>query len=250
MYPTITLDPLILPTTGLVYILGAWIVLSIVERVAKQRGLNGESIYGLAALLLAAAFVGARLIFVALHWSAFRENLVGIIWPLTSGYNFWGGIFFGVVAAFFFGRYKQLALWPTMDALTPGILAGLFFISLADFLGGPGYGSSTGLPWAIDIFGIRRHPVQIYELLVTLAALLLWWRASRVNSSDGRLFLMGTSVYVAGRLLVDAYRANSPLTGNGYHVIQIVCLVILLICLYLLGRLVSREPDEGAIETP
>ena len=115
MYPTITLGPMILPTTGLVYIIGAWIVLSIVERVAKRLGLDGESIYGLAALLLAAAFVGARLIFVVLHWSAFQENLVGIIWPLTSGYNFIGGLFFGVVAALFFGRYKQLSLSPTLD---------------------------------------------------------------------------------------------------------------------------------------
>jgi phosphatidylglycerol:prolipoprotein diacylglycerol transferase len=246
MYPTITLGPLILPTSGLVFIIGAWIVLSIVERVAKGLDLDGESIYGLAALMLAAAFIGARLVFVVSHWSAFQENLLGIVWPLTSGYNFWGGIFFGAFAGFFFGRYKQLAAAPTLDALTPGVLAGLFFISLADFLGGPGYGTQTSLPWGIDVFGIQRHPVQIYELLVALFAVLAWWWAKRKQQAGGQMFLMGMSVYLAGRLLVDAYRANSPLTTNGFHIVQIISLVILLICLYLLSWLVSREPDEGA----
>ena len=101
MFPTISLGPLVLPTSGLIYILGAWLVLSIIERTARALDLDAESTYALATIVLVASFVGARLVFVILHWSAFQENLIGIIWPLTSGYNIWGGLLFGAAAGIF-----------------------------------------------------------------------------------------------------------------------------------------------------
>jgi prolipoprotein diacylglyceryltransferase len=59
---------------------------------------------------------------------------------------------------------------------------------------------------------------------------------------DGQLFLIGTAVYSAGRLLTDAYRANAWLTNSGYHIIQILSLLILLTTLILLARNQSTAP--------
>jgi phosphatidylglycerol:prolipoprotein diacylglycerol transferase len=194
-----------------------------------------------AAVAVAAGFIGARLVFVALHWTAYRENLSGIVWPLTSGYSLWGGLFFALAAAFFYGRRKQLALAPTLDALAPGLLAGFLVISLADFLGGPGYGTITALPFGIDVFGIRRHPVQLYEILVGVAALLTWGWSLRRRKFDGQLFLLTIAVYSGGRLFVDAFRANAWLNPGGFHIFQIISLVVLLVCVFLLGRNLSRS---------
>lgn len=244
MYPTISLGPLVLPTAGLIYIIGAWLVLSIIERVAARLGLEAEKIYGLSALMLAAAFLGARLSFVVLHWSAFRENLVGIVWPLTSGYNLWAGLILGSLSGFFYGRARQLPTRRTLDALTPGILSALLIISLADFAGGPGYGAQTNLPWGIDVFGIKRHPVQFYEVLASGLALLVWWWGFRNRVQPGQMFLMAIAAYSAGRLFVDAYRANTPLTSAGFHVVQIIALVILLVAGFALGRLLAADPEK------
>ena len=63
---------------------------------------------------------------------------------------------------------RQLPPAGTLDALAPGLVVGLMVVSLADFLAGPGYGSETTLFWAIDLFGVRRHPVQLYESLTML----------------------------------------------------------------------------------
>ncbi len=239
MLPTISLGPLALPTAGLIYIIGAWITLSVIERSAKALKLQAEATYSLAAVSLVAGFVGARLVFVVLHWPAYRNNLMGIVWPLTSGFDLWGGFFFAIVAGFFYGRAKQLPLAPTLDALAPGILTGLICLSLADFFSGPGYGTESNLPWAINLYGITRHAVQIYEIIIALIALIVWWRASKRNHQAGQLFLMAMAVYAAGRLFVDAFRANSPLTPNGFHIIQIASLVTLLISVYWLGRMAS-----------
>lgn len=51
-------------------------------------------------------------------------------------------------------------------------------------MGGPGYGVLTAVPWGMTQFGVRRHPVQLYELVVGGLALLAWWRASRRERSE------------------------------------------------------------------
>jgi phosphatidylglycerol:prolipoprotein diacylglycerol transferase len=242
MLPTISLGPLVLPTAGLVYILGAWILLSVIERAAKALALHAEATYSLSTVALIAGFIGARLTFVTLHWNAYQDNLAGIVWPLTSGFEIWGGLFFGLTAAFFYGRLRQLPPFATLDALIPGLLTAFIIISLADFLGGPGYGEETNLFWGIVLFGIRRHPVQLYEIVIGALALFAWWRTLPNRTFDGQLFLIGTAVYAAGRLLTDAYRANAWLTSSGYHILQILSLFILLTSLLILARNQSTVP--------
>ncbi|MBK8985518.1 MAG: prolipoprotein diacylglyceryl transferase [Chloroflexi bacterium] len=242
MYPTLSLGPFVFPTAGLVYLLGIWLALTLVERAAKRLRLNVAATYGLTVTGLVAGFVGARLLFVLEYWAAFQANLLGIIWPLTNGYNLWGGLFFGVAAAFFYGRYKQLPLWSTLDALAPGLLTAFLTISLADFLAGPGYGTLTRMPWGIPVFGVRRQPVQLYEVAVGLAALSLWWRVADRRTFPGQLFLLTAILYSAGRLFVDAFRDNAWLTADGYHITQITALFILLSSLILLARFSTRQP--------
>lgn len=250
MLPTLPLGPLALPTAPLVYILGVWLALFAVDRAARRVGLDPETYYALAAAGLLGGFLGARLVFILLHWSSYDDNLLGILWPLNSGYNTLGGILIGAAAAFFYGRWRRLPLWPALDVLTPGLLVFLIAVSLADFLGGPGYGSLTGVPWGVTQFGVRRHAVQLYEALVGLAALGVWWAATspRLRGATGRPFLWAVIVYAGGRLLVDAYRENAPLMAGGLHVAQVVALGTLLAAMGLLARRAWRSKETQAAE--
>ncbi len=243
MFPTLSIGPFVFPTAGLLIILGAWLGLSLVERTAVRVGQNKDLMYGVAATAVFLGFVGARLTFVLQYWSAFSQNLLSIVWPLTTGYTVWGGLLLGGTAAFFYARAKRLRPWPALDALLPGLVFALIVVSLADFAAGPGYGTLTAVPWGVAQFGVRRHPVQLYELLVGGMALLVWWRASRPPVYEvGRPFLLGTAVYSAGRLFVDAFKENAWLVGDGYHALQIGSLFILLIVLFQLGRTVNSQP--------
>lgn len=237
MFPTINLGPFVFPTAGIVYLVGAYIALTLIEHAAKRLNLNVEATYGTAVIGLLVGVVAARLVFVMEFWASFSQNLISIIWPLTSGYNVMAGLFFGASAAFFYGRYKNLPLWPTLDALTPGLLTSLIAISLADFLAGPGYGTLTSVPWGISVFGIRRHPVQLYEIILGLAALGVWWLVVKRQGGAGRPFLLAIALYSAGRLFLDAYRDNAWLTADGYHIVQIIALAVLVGCLVMLMRM-------------
>ena len=246
MYPSINLGPFVLPTAPAVYLLGIWLALSAVERAAKWLKQDAEWAYGVAATAVLVGFIGARLSFVYIYWAAFRENLLGIVWPLNTGYHIGGGVILGIAAAFFYGRAKQLPLAQTLDVLIPGLIIGLMAVSIADFLAGPGYGTLTNMPWGISQYGVRRHPVQLYETAVGAVALFIWWRTSQLRLFNGQLFLITLATHSAGRLFVEAYRDNAWVTANGYHIVQIISLISLLASLILLARFspIERKPKH------
>lgn len=252
MLPTLDLGPLTVPTAGLVYILGIWLALSVVERAATSLRLDVAATYNLATIGLVTGILTARLFFVGLHWEAYRQNPVGIVWPLNSGFSIVPGVVAGAVAALFYGRAKRLSIWPTLDALVPGMLVTLLAISLADFAAGPGFGERAELLWSIDLFGVRRHPVQLYEIAAAGMALLGWNWAHRVWLGSGQPALVAVAVYSAGRLLADTFRANAVLTEGGFHLVQVASLNILLASLFLLARRAKSavEPKQLAEQSP
>lgn len=239
MLPYLNIGLFGVPTAPLVIVLAMWLSLYVVDRAARRLGQDPEKLYGLASAGLISSFIGARLVFVALHWPAFADYPLGIVWPLTIGYNVAGGAFIGAATMFFLGRAMRLSLWPVLDALVPGLLLFLMGMSLAGFLGGAGYGSLTSMPWGINYYGVRRHAVQLYEMGAGLAALGAWWVVTlpRFRGADGRPFLIATAVYAAGRLFVDAYNGTATLVGGGFHLGQIVALVVVLAALVILWRL-------------
>ncbi|MFN2138743.1 MAG: prolipoprotein diacylglyceryl transferase [Candidatus Promineifilaceae bacterium] len=242
MYPSLNIGPFALPTAALVILIGIWVCLWLAERTARRLDLDVQAMSALVTWGLVAGFVGARLTFVGLYWSAYQDNLLGIIWPINSGYNWLGGLFFGAAAMFFYGRYKQLPPAPYLDALAPVFVTGLAFVSLADFLGGSGFGTNTNLPWGINSYGIRRHPVQLYEIGTALLALAAWSYFEKRQPFEGQLFLITTAVYSFGRLLVDPFRATTWITSGGWHGMQIICLLATLAALLLLMR---STPDKA-----
>ncbi|MCA9974333.1 MAG: prolipoprotein diacylglyceryl transferase [Anaerolineales bacterium] len=246
MFPTISIGPLAFPTAGLLTILGVYVLLSVVERAALRLGQDANRLYSLAVTTVVAGFVGARLTFVLLYWPAYRTDLLSIVWPLNSGFNVWGGLFVALAAGFFYGRFHQLAPWPTLDALVPGVIVGLIIVSLIDFLAGPGFGKLTSAPWGITQFSVRRHPVQIYEILVGLLALFSWWQFHRDRLFAGQLFLLATALYSGGRLFVDAFRENAWIAANGIHILQVICLTLMLASLYGLGQLAEKTAVNRA----
>jgi prolipoprotein diacylglyceryltransferase len=228
-------------------LIGGWLALWVVDRAARRLGLDPERHYALAGAALLGGFIGARLTFVLLHWSSYDDNLLGIVWPLTTGYNALGGVLIGAAAGWFYGRWRRLPLWPALDVLAPGLLVFLITVSLADFVAGASYGSLTSMPWGVTVFGVRRHAVQLYEALAGVVALGAWWGAtSRGTWEAGRPFLWAAVVYAGGRLLVDAYRENATLV-SGFHVVQIVALGTMLGGLALLARR-SRGGEPQAAE--
>lgn len=254
MFPALEIGPLVIPTGVFALLLGGWLALSVVERAAPRVGGVPAHLYALATAMIVAGIIGARLSFVFLHWDAFQENLLGIVWPLNSGYELWGGLLFALAAAWLQMRRDQLALGTVLDGLLPGLLTMLVFVSLSDFLGGSGYGVETTMPWGLRLFDlpVKRHPVQLYEVLVGLTALGSWVYLVRGRTRlpaganyTRNSILIPSAIYAGGRLFVEAFRANSVVVGDGWRVVQLLCLAVLAAALWLYAAAAPAGSENG-----
>ncbi|MEJ2748498.1 MAG: prolipoprotein diacylglyceryl transferase [Anaerolineae bacterium] len=84
--------------------------------------------------------------------------------------------------------------------------------------------------------------------MVGALALLVWWRLRDQRLFAGQLFLMSVSVYSGGRLLVDAFRDNAWVTAGGYHIVQIISLIVMISGLYLAATLGEKEIEKRRAE--
>jgi prolipoprotein diacylglyceryltransferase len=92
------------------------------------------------------------------------------------------------------------------------------------------------VPWGVSQYGVRRHPVQIYEIIAGLLALSTWWLLLPRRHYVGQLFLSAITLYSAARLLLDAFRDNTWLLADGYHGWQVLSFIVMIAGLILLAR--------------
>ena len=66
------------------------------------------------------------------------------------------------------GQRRHLPLWRSLNALTPSLSAFPVSVGVAHLSSGDAFGTPASMPWAIELWGARRHPTQVYEILLGL----------------------------------------------------------------------------------
>ncbi len=231
MLPIVNLGPLALPLPGLLLIGGVWLATLTIDKEAGRRQISANALNNLVFIGLIGGIVGARLGFVLRHIDAYLHALPDVFSLNTSAMSLGDGLLAGSITALIYAQRRDLPLWPTLDALTPGL--GLFsvFVGLSHLASGDAYGAPTSLPWALQLWGAERHPSQVYEIL---AALLVFWVVSRlrlVTPFPGFLFLSFLAVSAASRVFLEAYRGDSEIVFGGIRSMQLLGLVVLLLSL-------------------
>jgi phosphatidylglycerol:prolipoprotein diacylglycerol transferase len=106
------------------------------------------------------------------------------------------------------------------DVLAPPVALGTSVTRLGCFNAGCDYGKPTTLPWGVVFssaiahantgvpLGVRIHPTQLYESLMTLAifGVLLWWFPRKKH--DGDIFLGYLGLYAVGRFIIEYVRGD------------------------------------------
>jgi len=249
MLPVLQLGPLAIQTPGLILLLGLWLGLTLVERYASRHGVPAERLYNLALTALVAGLLGARLAYALRYFSAFAASPFSLFSLNPGLLDLPAGIGLGLIAAWVYGQRKGLALWPTLDALTPGLALFGVALGLSHLASGAAFGSPTALPWGIELWGARRHPAQVYETL--LAALVLWavWPGKGLLCAPrpGARFLLFTACSAGARLFLEAFRGDSLLIAGGFRAAQVGAWVVLALSLWGFYRLsfAGQAPKDG-----
>ena len=251
MLPIIQLGPLSLPTYPLALLLAGWIALEVGARAARRLGLEGDHVYNAGLYGLVAGFVAARFGHVIAYWSAYRTQPLEIFGFNTRAFLFWPGIIGALVVIGWYIYRRRLPLATMLDAFAPGLLAGVAIAQVGALLDGRNLGAPANLPWALNLWGVMRHPSQIYEALAALVVLLaiglLLRRPAGRCVPAGMIAWTALLGYGLSRWLLEPFRAESATVLGGLRTAQVLGLAAALVALLAMRALVRRQ---SGVEQP
>ncbi len=242
MFPILQIGPLAVRTSGLLLLLGAYLGLSLAERRLPKNGPTADQLYNLVFLCLFSGVVGARLAFAFQNPNLFRTAPLNLLSTDPTLLDPFAGFATALLTALIYGQRRGLSLLPTLDALTPALAVMAVFISLANLASGKAFGTPTSLPWGIELWGAKRHPVQVYESIATGIILAWIWRKAGSALPPGRLFLLFVSASAGARLFLEAWRGDSALLPGGVRTAQVLAWGVLAVSLWVLNRQQSHPP--------
>ena len=235
-------------------------------RRGEKRSIPKNMIMDLSLLIVIAAIVGSRLMYVLTHIDEFRGRWFDIINPIQStgeigiaGLTMLGGVILALITIIVFCRIRKIPILRLCDVLAPAFGLGIFLTRIGCFLNGCCYGKPCDLPWGVTFplhspagsfhQGISLHPTQLYSsfygLVITIIIVLL----DRKRRFDGFLFGVFFMLYGLSRFTIDFFRHYDvvdtfTLFGTAFtfnQAISVAMLLFGLIMLIVLGKGASKQ---------
>lgn len=251
MLPVLQIGPLAIQTYPLALVLAGWVALAIGARAARRVGIDGDHIYNAGLYALVAGVVAGRLAHVIAYLPAYRAQPLEIIGFNTTAFLLWPGVLAALAVTGWYIYRHHLPLVPFLDALAPGLLVGLAVAAVGALLTGRNPGAPADLPWSVTLWGVRRHPVQLYEALGLLAVGLFVLDLIRRGSRPGVPALIALLGWGLVEWLVEAFRSpevSSAVLG-GLRLAQVAGLAAALAALVGLRYLTTRDQDDASLPT-
>jgi phosphatidylglycerol:prolipoprotein diacylglycerol transferase len=244
--PILQLGPLALPTYPISLLVAFWVGLALSARAASRLGMDGDHVWNAGLYGLLATIVVGRLAHAIEFWPAYVMQPLDII-GLNAQAFLWGpGLSAGVIVAAWY-IYRHKLPWATvLDAAAPGVLVGLVIANLGALLAGNDVGAPANLPWAVNLWGVSRHPVQIYAALGELITLAVVLHALREPSRPGTAALLSLLGWGLTTWLIEPFRAESAAVMAGIRLWQVIGLGAALVALWVLRRWAATKPPRVA----
>lgn len=227
MFPEIFhIGPFALRSFGLMLALSFFFGILYIRKRAIKEKIDVNFILNLAFLVIFTGILGARVFYVAFHWSDFSDNPLSAFNPFgkdqfgIAGLNLYGGVVFAILATLTYVNIKKQALWQVVDIFAPAVALGIFISRIGCFLNGCCFGVPCDLPLGVSYpvgsipfaqFGdAHLHPTQIYSSLYGLILFFLLDRFDRRKKFYGATFsllLMSEAVF---RYLIEYVRYYEP----------------------------------------
>jgi len=234
MFPIINIGPLAIQSPGLILIIGLWVGLWIAEKYLSDSRIDSNTFNNLVFLTLMLGIVGGRITYAIQHADAFILDPFSLVSLNTNLFDLRGGLLFAFFAGLIYGGRKELDLWQTLDALTPllGILA--ITLGLSNLASGSNFGVLSNLPWAVELWGVKRHPTQLYQIVISVLILFILWpgRALVKKLEPGQYFLLFAAASSVGYIFIAKFTANINLLVSGFRLEQIFAWLILALSLW------------------
>lgn len=243
MLPTLSIGPLALPTYPFSILVALWVSMWLTARRADRLGIDGDHAYNAGLYGLLAAIVGARLWFVLSHWENYAPDITQAFSLSRGALSVPEGLLVAGLVIFVYLQRQRVPLGDFVDAAAPALALALAIIGVGAFLGGVNLGAPSNVPWATDVAGTARHPVQLYQAAANLAIfgglMLMTYRPW-----PGFQFWLFVALYAASRLALEIFVARPATIGDSLLAVQVLALMALVVSLAVMAYNFTRSSSE------
>ena len=215
-------------TYGLLLAVSFLIGIALAARRAEKRNVEQKFVLDLSIVIIIAAILGARFLYVIFHLEEFYGHWLDIISPFQSngefgigGLTFLGGLVGAILASIVYARHKGYPFLVVADIFAPSIAVGLIIVRIGCFFNGCCYGvpvhdSIWGVifpvtcPAGAAYPGILIYPTQLFSSFGALIiSLLLLWQDD-FRKPAGFTFFLFLVLYGIHRTVIDLFRYYEP----------------------------------------
>lgn len=242
MQPMVHVGPAAIQTAVLFWFLGLWMGIEAAALAARRIGLPDGFIERVIWRALLAAVIVARLAFAAQYPQGYRHDVWSLFMPQPDTLDGTAALLSGALFVLWMAWRENVPLRPLLDALAPGAGIVLAAIAVGQLMDGVNLGLAADVPWAVTVWDVARHPVQLYIALPVLvvAAGLVLWTAARPFAGFDTLVMGGVAALVV--LVSSRWHEASVTVVDDFRREQVVAWIALVV-ITLLGAWWSyREP--------
>ncbi|MGP1544392.1 MAG: prolipoprotein diacylglyceryl transferase [Candidatus Fimenecus sp.] len=181
--------------------------------------------------------IGARLYYVLFEWDYYKNHLSEIPQIHQGGLAIYGGLIFGVLAAYFVCKKENLNFLKLLDMAGMSFLIGQSIGRWGNFTNQEAFGINTSLPWGMHSSKIAEyitehqeqfaergismtasspvHPTFLYESLWCLVGFIIIYAVcKKAYKFQGELILLYGVIYGTERAVVEGLRTDSLYIGT------------------------------------
>ena len=243
MLPTLSIGPVALPTYPFSILAALWVGMWLTARRANRLGIDGDHAYNAGLYGLIAGIIGARLWFVLSHWENYAADITQAFSLSRGALSVAEGLLVAGLVVFIYLQRNKVPLGTFVDAAAPALALALAIVSFGAFLGGVNLGTPTELPWAVDVAGTARQPVQLYQAIANLAIFIMLATLT-YRPWPGFQFWLFVVLYGVSRLALEIFVAHPNMIGNGLLTVQVLSLLAIVVSLAVMAYNFTRQPTQ------
>ncbi len=248
MYPVLfKIGPITIYTYGFFVFLGVLFSYLICKKRAGEVGIDKKVFSNIFFWALISGFIGARLVYLITKWQYFIEEPLSLILN-RSGFVFYGGVIFGLVALVFFAKRYKIKFLKITDLLALGAPLGHALGRIGCFFYGCCYGIITESFLGIQfpnsspagLEGVKVVPTQLISSGFLFILFLFLFTVRKKIRGIGRLTGYYLFFYALFRFIIELFRGDP----RGFFLIlstsQWISILVIFFAIIILGKKQGR----------
>jgi len=233
----------------------AWAYRTTIRHAGEPGAIDSNDLLDESVWMILAGIFGARILFVALDWSEYKDHPARWLQIWEGGISFHGALFGGLIALIVYCSIKKISVLKFADLVAPAVMVGYAIGRVGCFFNGCCYGGETNVPWAVRFndeghWTNPSHPTQIYSAILSVFFIFALQRMYERRAFDGQVFCWYMILAAAERFLMEIWRAGVTSTGGAFGLtdVQLLCIVLAsggIVGLVILKRRAKITPTRG-----